>query len=99
MASSKQLEKKLKEVADFFSWVKKKDLEAVLEDLLTPKEISDLAERIEILRLLEAGYPQREIAQKLGISITTVNRGSRVLKWGSWVISKYVTPKSKKTKK
>ncbi len=99
MAVSKQLEKKLREVAEFFSWIKKKDLEAVLEDLLTPKEISDLAERIEILRLLEAGHPQREIAQKLWISITTVNRGSRVLKWGSGVISKYVAPKSKKAKK
>ena len=99
MAVSKQLEKKLKEVADFFGSVKKKDLEAVLEDLLTPKEISDLAERIEILRLLEEGHPQREIAQKLGISITTVNRGSRVLKWWSGVISKYIVTKAKKAKK
>jgi len=99
MNASRHLEKKLKEVAEFLSNVKKKDLEAVLEDLLTPKEISDIAERIEILRLLEEGYPQRQIAQKLGISITTVNRGSRVLKWWSGVIAKYLKPKSKKTKK
>jgi len=85
-----QLQKKLKKVADFLANVKKKDLEAVLEDLLTPKEISDLADRIDILRLLAKGESQRDVAKELGISITTVNRGSRVLKRGTGVIQKYI---------
>ena len=93
-----KLEKKLKKLATFLASVKKKDLEAVLEDLLTPREISDLAERIDILTMLDEGMPQREIAKELGISITTVNRGSRVLKWGTGVIKKYIS-KSKSSKK
>ena len=54
-----------------------------LNALLTPKELDEIANRMEIIRLLRLGVPQREIAQQLGVGIATVTRGARVLKTGA----------------
>jgi Trp operon repressor len=58
----------------------------ILEDILTYKELKDITERIQILRLLKQWKTQRNIAEELGISVTTVNRGAKVLKneWGAF---------------
>lgn len=56
-----------------------KVMEQVLQDLLTPKELAEFGKRIEILRQLQAGVPQRTIAQRLQVGIATVTRGARVL--------------------
>jgi len=66
------------------------DMENFLNDLLTPQEVVDISDRINIIKLLKLWKTQRDIAQELWISITTVNRGSRVLKYGTWVVDKYV---------
>lgn len=55
-------------------------LEEALRDLLTPAELTEVCNRLQILRLLEAGVPQREIARQLGVGIATVTRGARALK-------------------
>ena len=57
---------------------------------MTPGEIIDMADRITILQMLNAGKSQREIAELLGISVTTVSRGSRVLQYGKGDIIKYL---------
>ena len=54
----------------------------LLQDFLTPQELEDLVLRWEIIKLLNTGMPQREIAQKLGVAIGTVSRGARELKYG-----------------
>jgi Trp operon repressor len=56
--------------------------DALLNDLLTPKERESLAERWQIIQLLASGMPQREIAKKLSLSISKITRGSRVLQQG-----------------
>jgi Trp operon repressor len=56
--------------------------DALLQDLLTPKERDSLAERWQIIKLLALGIPQREIADRLGVSISKITRGSRVLQEG-----------------
>jgi TrpR family trp operon transcriptional repressor len=66
------------------------ELEKVLEDLMSPWELVEIAERINIIRSLKEGKTQRVIADDLGISVTTVSRGSRVLKYWRGVIEKYV---------
>ena len=53
-----------------------------LNALLTPKELEEIANRMEIIRLLRLEVSQREIAQQLGVGIATVTRGARVLKTG-----------------
>jgi len=60
----------------------KKDLDGFLEDILSPREIETLDERIKIIHALVAGKTQREIAEELELSITTVSRGSRILQYG-----------------
>lgn len=80
----------LEDLVTFITSVKEKHLADVLDDLLSPKEIQEFAERIEILRKLEKWQAQRAIAADLGISVTTVSRGSRVLQYGKQKIKKYL---------
>ena len=51
-----------------------------LDALLTPKELDEIDNRMEIIHLLRQGVSQREVAQRLGVGIATVTRGARVLK-------------------
>lgn len=54
-----------------------------LRDLLTVKELEEFANRLEMARLLRKGMPYLKIAQKLGVSTTTVTRTAHWLKRGS----------------
>lgn len=58
------------------------DLDGFLEDILSPQEIETIDERLKIMYALVAGKTQREIAEELELSITTVSRGSRILQYG-----------------
>ena len=60
----------------------REEIEMFLLGILTPQEIEQLNQRLEIVRLLKGGMPQREIADKLGVGIATVTRGSREIKLG-----------------
>jgi TrpR family trp operon transcriptional repressor len=81
----------LENVAEILSNMESKsDMQDCLEDILTPQEIVDISDRIELLKMLKKGIPQRQIAKELQISITTVSRGSRLLKFTQKGIEKYV---------
>ncbi|MDA1292834.1 MAG: Trp family transcriptional regulator [bacterium] len=60
-----------------------KEAKLLIDDLLTPQEVASLAERWQLIRELDKGTPQRDISQKLGISISKITRGSRMLQFGS----------------
>jgi TrpR-related protein YerC/YecD len=51
-----------------------KEAEAFFRDLCTIDEIKDMAERWQIAKLVYQGMPYRKIAEKLGVSTTTVSR-------------------------
>ena len=53
-----------------------------LEGILTPSELVDISQRLQIVILLKRGISQREIASKLGVGIATVTRGSKELQNG-----------------
>jgi Trp operon repressor len=55
----------------------------LLSDLLTPQETEVLTERWHIAERLSRGEPQRAVADALAVSITTVSRGARSLKYGA----------------
>lgn len=77
-------------VADTLWRIPPEDIEWVVEDLFTPNEITEIAERIKLMRKLKAWETQRKVAEDLGISVTTVSRGARVLKYGRGIIEKYL---------
>lgn len=52
-------------------------LHEFLFDLLSPAEYKDLAVRLQIVKQLQKGVSQRDIAKALHVSISTVTRGSR----------------------
>ena len=59
-----------------------KAMQSVLSALLTPSELRDIPNRLQIIRLLKQGISQREISKKLGVGIATVTRGSKEIQSG-----------------
>lgn len=59
------------------------NIASLLSDLLTPQETEALTERWLIAERLSRGESQRAVADALGVSITTVSRGARSLKYGA----------------
>ncbi len=75
--------KEIKQLAKVLLSIKEpKQLENFLENILTPSEHEEIIQRLQILSLLNAGETQRDVAQKLHVSIGTVSRGSRILQYG-----------------
>ena len=62
----------------------------LLEDLFTPAELVEISERIKLIIELKKGKTQRQVAEDLGISVTTVNRGARVLQYGTGAAEKII---------
>lgn len=56
---------------------------AFFGDLCTEHELTIMAERLEILNLLRAGWTYRAIAQELGVSTATVTRVAHALNYGT----------------
>jgi len=57
-----------------------KNMEKFLDVLLTDSEFEDLATRLQIFKRLLDGQVQREIAEELEVSTTTVTRGANELR-------------------
>lgn len=53
-----------------------------LSNLLTPQEMEELALRLQIFKGLLNNKSQRQLAKDLNVSLATVSRGSRELKYG-----------------
>lgn len=81
----------LEEIAQIFGSAKdSNELMWLFEDMLTPQEIVDISDRIKIIRLLKSWKTQRDIAEELGTSVTTVNRWSRILKYWTWWAAQFI---------
>lgn len=74
-------------VEEFTKANSKEKLTNLLKGLLTPSETQELAERFRIVQLLKKGVGQHKIAEKLGIGVATVTRGSKEIQNGNF---KYV---------
>ncbi len=60
------------------------NLVELLDALLTPQEIIQLSKRVEIIRRLKAGQPQRQIAHDLEVGLATVIRGAKEMRLGKF---------------
>lgn len=55
------------------------EIKAFLTDLCTPREVCDLAQRLEVARGLDEGSSCLEVQSQTGASSTTVSRVSKAL--------------------
>ena len=56
------------------------ELNRFFEDIFTPAELDDISLRWKLLKDLHKGMTQRKIAEKYGISLCKITRGSKILK-------------------
>jgi len=59
------------------------DAYALLVDLCTVREIQEMAQRLEVARLLSAGEHYTTIQEATGASATTISRVSKSLNYGA----------------
>jgi TrpR family transcriptional regulator, trp operon repressor len=55
-------------------------IEEFLFSILTPAEAENIATRWELVKLMDRGVSQRKIAERLGLSLCKITRGSKELK-------------------
>lgn len=67
----------------------RKEMQDLLEDLLTPQEVESLEERWQIVQRLLEGKTQRKVAKELEISVAKATRGSRVIQYGKGTFEKF----------
>ena len=74
---------KLKKLSQAFLSLKTEaEMLNFLRDLCTLEELEEMSKRWEAVRLLEEGLPYRAVAEKTGLSTTTVTRISHWLHHG-----------------
>ncbi len=71
----------LEELSDALSLTDdRKLIKNFLHCLLTENEMREIRSRWALVRLIDRGMSQRKIAQKLGLSLCKITRGSKELK-------------------
>ena len=60
-----------------------RDINALLEDLCTRKEVENMAERVFAARLLLQGNTYNQVMSQTAISSATLSRVSRCVQYGS----------------
>lgn len=58
----------------------KKRVRKLMQEILTPSELSDLSKRWFLMKELYNGKAQRKIASEMEISLCKITRGSKILK-------------------
>ncbi len=69
-------------IASLLQAKSKKEMEALVRAILTPQELEELLKRLEIFKQLKKGISQHKIADKIGVGVATVTRGSLELQRG-----------------
>ncbi|PID76584.1 MAG: transcriptional regulator [Deltaproteobacteria bacterium] len=72
-----------------------REVEQFCSELFSPKELSDFSLRWQLLKELHRGDPQRAIAERHGISLCKITRGSKILKSKDSIILKMLNKGSK----
>ncbi len=75
----KQQTERQRLVAALCSLQTTQEVEALLSDLLTSREIEDLSQRLEVATMLSRGHSYLDVSRATGVSSTTVSRVSKCL--------------------
>ncbi len=67
-----------------------KEICSFLQEILSQSELIDLSKRWRILKMLNEGYTQREIAKTLNVSLCKITRGSQIINDKNAVSTKYL---------
>ena len=70
-------------VRAFLSLETEEECRALLEDLLTTREVLDLSQRLLVARLLDRQMVYSEIVRETGASSATISRGNRCYTYGA----------------
>jgi TrpR family transcriptional regulator, trp operon repressor len=62
----------------------KEEMLDLLRGILTPKELVELPNRLQIIKMLKRGVSHHDIAGKLHVGVATVTRGSREIQKGNF---------------
>jgi TrpR family transcriptional regulator, trp operon repressor len=80
---SKDMNRNLEELIRVILSVKTKEgMYDFLRGILTPKEMLELSNRLQIIKMLKRGISHHDIAGKLHVGVATVTRGSREIMEG-----------------
>lgn len=81
----------IKELAEILNKMKdEKEIRQFLLEILTESELADLSKRWRIIKMLNDGYTQRDIAKELNVSLCKVTRGAKILKNKNAIVKKYL---------
>ncbi len=69
-------------IDSFFKIKTKKNLTNFIEDLFSPEETLDLAQRLKIAKLILDGKTYEEIAAEIPVSTSTISKIGQVIKFG-----------------
>lgn len=78
--TQKELDGALEEIYTMIANKPADFIKRFFDDLCTPAERQDFAKRWLLVREIDKGTTQREIAKKIHISLCKITRGSRVLR-------------------
>lgn len=82
---------KINEIAKFLAETNEADIvREFLESILTPAELDNISSRWELVKMLDQGMSQREIARALHLSLCKITRGSRELKKKNSVLKRAI---------
>jgi len=68
-----------------------------LECMLTKYELEEISSRWELVKLIDAGMSQRNIAKQLGLSLCKITRGSKELKKDNSAFKRFIELYKQKT--
>lgn len=75
------IKKEIEELSEIISKINEPELiSEFFKEILTPREYEEIAKRWMLVKKLDKGISQRQIASDLGISLCKITRGSRELK-------------------
>ena len=78
------------EISNILSGLYADEVNKFLSEILTPSEMNTLTKRWRILKMLNEGTSQREIAKELSVSLCKVTRGAKILKDTNSICAKII---------